>query len=145
MGVCRALQRAGFTTADAANEIARLILTSLKAGAALEPHGLRNVGGESAVPRRRPFCPPTKGGPRRRTHARDRHLRPQIRPATTASPPRVSVVVAGAPLDEQGVMHVSPECVTLDELEGQLNGLQDELDVLRAEARRAFAQTAGHA
>jgi hypothetical protein len=54
-------------------------------------------------------------------------------------------VVAGAPLDEQGVMHVSPECVTLDELEGQLNGLQDELDVLRAEARRAFAQTAGHA
>jgi hypothetical protein len=69
----------------------------------------------------------------------------QIRPATTANPPRVTVVVSGAPLDEQGGMRVSPECLTLDELEGQLNGLQDELDVLRAEARRAFAEAAGHA
>jgi hypothetical protein len=35
--------------------------------------------------------------------------------------------------------------MTLDELEGLINALQDELDLLRAEARRAFDSTAGHA
>ncbi len=65
-----------------------------------------------------------------------------VQPATTASPTRVAVVFTG---DEQGLMQLTPECLTLDELEGQLNGLQDELDVLRAEARRAFAGGAGHA
>ncbi len=69
----------------------------------------------------------------------------QIQPATTVSPVRVSIVAAGAPPDDLGAMHLSPECVTLDELEGQINGLQDELDALRAEARRAFAGSAGHA
>jgi hypothetical protein len=54
-------------------------------------------------------------------------------------------VVSGAPQDEQTVIHLSPDCVTLDEFEGQINGLQDELDLLRAEARRAFADNAGHA
>jgi hypothetical protein len=34
--------------------------------------------------------------------------------------------------------------VTLDELEGQINGLQDELDLLRAEARRVVMDNAGH-
>ena len=36
------------------------------------------------------------------------------------------------------------DCVTLDELEGQINGLQDELDLLRAEAQRVFIDNAGH-
>jgi len=35
--------------------------------------------------------------------------------------------------------------MTLDELEGCINALQDELDVIRAEARRAFASGTGHA
>jgi hypothetical protein len=69
----------------------------------------------------------------------------QIEPATTARPTRVSIVVSGAPQDDQTVIHLSPDCVTLDEFEGQINGLQDELDLLRAEARRAFADNAGHA
>lgn len=69
----------------------------------------------------------------------------QIEPATTVSPTRVSIVVSAAPQDEQSVLHLSPDCVTLDELEGQINGLQDELDLLRAEARRAFSENAGHA
>ena len=30
--------------------------------------------------------------------------------------------------------------MTLDELEGAINALQDELDVLRADARRAFTE-----
>ena len=35
--------------------------------------------------------------------------------------------------------------MTLGELEGAINALQDELDVLRADARRAFTVSAGHA
>jgi hypothetical protein len=34
--------------------------------------------------------------------------------------------------------------MTLDELEGCINALQDELDVLRADARRAFTVRAGY-
>ena len=69
----------------------------------------------------------------------------QIQPATTASPTRVRIVATGAPLDDLGAMHLSPECLSLDGLEGQINGLQDELDALRAAARRAFSEAAGHA
>jgi uncharacterized small protein (DUF1192 family) len=43
------------------------------------------------------------------------------------------------------VLHLTPDCLTLDELEGQISTLQDELDLMRAEARRAFADPAGHA
>jgi hypothetical protein len=35
--------------------------------------------------------------------------------------------------------------VLFDDLEGCINALQDELDVLRADARRAFTVSAGHA
>jgi hypothetical protein len=35
--------------------------------------------------------------------------------------------------------------VTLDDLESCINALQDELDALRADARRAFTVSAGHA
>ena len=69
----------------------------------------------------------------------------QIEPATTVTPTRVSIVVSGAPQNEQAVIHLSPDCVTLDEFEGQINGLQDELDLLRTEARRVFMDNAGHA
>ena len=37
------------------------------------------------------------------------------------------------------------DCMTLDELESCINDLQDELDVLRAEARRIFASNTGYA
>ena len=69
----------------------------------------------------------------------------QIEPATTARPTRVAIVVSGAPEHEQAVLHLSPDCLTLDELEGHINGLQDELDLLRVEARRAFTDQIGHA
>ena len=68
----------------------------------------------------------------------------QIEPATTATPARVSIVVSGAPQNEHAVIHLCPDCMTLDDLEGQINGLQDELDLLRAEARRVFMGNAGH-
>jgi hypothetical protein len=53
-------------------------------------------------------------------------------------------VLSTAP-DADGVLRLSPQCMTLDELEGAINALQDELDVLRADARRAFTVSAGHA
>jgi hypothetical protein len=60
-------------------------------------------------------------------------------------PSRVSVALTGAVPDDRGVLHLTPDCMALDELEGCINALQDELDVLRAEARRAFTISAGHA
>ncbi len=46
-------------------------------------------------------------------------------------PQRVSVAVAGAAVDDEGFVHITPDCITLDDLEGCINLLQDELDVLR--------------
>jgi hypothetical protein len=37
------------------------------------------------------------------------------------------------------LFHMTPDCMTLDELESCIHGLQDGLDVLRAEARRTSA------
>jgi hypothetical protein len=66
--------------------------------------------------------------------------------APETSPARVSIVLSGARPDEKGVLHMTPDCITMDELEGHINGLQDELDALRSEARRVFAdQTSGYA
>jgi hypothetical protein len=33
---------------------------------------------------------------------------------------------------------MTPECASFEEIEGQINSLQDELDDLRERARRAF-------
>ncbi len=60
-------------------------------------------------------------------------------------PTRVSVVLSTAAPDADGVLRLTPQCMTLDELEGAINALQDELDVLRADAGRAFTMSAGHA
>ena len=62
-----------------------------------------------------------------------------------ALPPRVSITLVGMPVDEEGVIHLTPTCATLDELESCINALQDELDLMRAAGRQAFAGGAGHA
>ena len=70
----------------------------------------------------------------------------QVEPETETHPMRVSMVLRGARADEHGTILMSPECMSLDVLEGCINALQDELDILRAEARRVFTQKwAGHA
>jgi hypothetical protein len=68
-----------------------------------------------------------------------------VEPATTSTLPRVSVAVAGTSSTAGGVVYLTAECVTLDELEEEINGLQDELDMLWAEARRIFSEQSGHA
>jgi len=68
-----------------------------------------------------------------------------VEPATEAMPARVSIVLTSAVPDAKGIHHLTPDCMTLDELESCLNALQDELDVLRAVARGVFDSTAGHA
>ena len=60
-------------------------------------------------------------------------------------PSRVSVVLTSAIPNADGVLRLTPPCMILDELEIAINALQDELDVLRADARRAFTISAGHA
>jgi hypothetical protein len=66
-------------------------------------------------------------------------------PETPTHPAKVSVVLQGAQPDEHGVVYLTPECMTLDVLEGCINALQDELDLLRAKARQAFMVPAGRA
>ena len=39
---------------------------------------------------------------------------------------------------EDGRLFITPECTSFEEIEGQINSLQDELDELRDRARRAF-------
>lgn len=68
-----------------------------------------------------------------------------VEPGTPRKPARVSIALTGGQPDERGVLHLTVDCLTLDELEGQIHGLQDELDLLRAEARRVFADQGGHA
>jgi hypothetical protein len=57
-----------------------------------------------------------------------------VEPETTAMPTRVSIALTGA-----------VNCMSLDELDGYINALQDDLDVIRVQARRVFATTMGHA
>ena len=68
-----------------------------------------------------------------------------VEPATEVLPTRVSITLTGAAPDAQGVLHLTPNCMTLDALESCSNGLQDELGVLRAEARRVVTSSIGHA
>ena len=59
-------------------------------------------------------------------------------------PTRVAVTIVGA-MEVDGTLVVTPDCMTLDDVESCINKLQDELDLLRVEARRAFDPLAGHA
>jgi hypothetical protein len=68
-----------------------------------------------------------------------------IQPETASTPTRMSIALSGAMPDQRGVLHVTRDCMTLDELEGCIKGLQDELDLIRAEARLVLFSSTGHA
>jgi predicted transcriptional regulator len=61
-----------------------------------------------------------------------------IRPGTPNDPASVRIALQKAVFDPSGRVFVSPECSTFEEIEGQINSLQDELDEIRERARRAF-------
>ena len=65
-----------------------------------------------------------------------------IRPGDPTTPARVRVMIQSHITDESGRLFITPECTSLDELEGQINALQDDLDELRARAKRAFQRGA---
>ncbi len=68
-----------------------------------------------------------------------------IEPETETRPLRISVCLTGAVPNDRGVVHMTPDCMRLDDLEACINALQDELDLLRTRARQEFATAAGHA
>ena len=62
-----------------------------------------------------------------------------IHPGDALAPARVSIAVQHHIVDPAGRVLITPECSSLDEIEGQINALQDELDELRERARRVFS------
>lgn len=64
----------------------------------------------------------------------------QVEEGTDTSPTRTSIVLTQEARDRNGRLHVTPDCVTLDELEGQINALQDDLDEMRRQARRIYGK-----
>jgi hypothetical protein len=61
-----------------------------------------------------------------------------IRPGNALAAAQVSVGIQRYMTDREGQIIITPECASLDEIEGQINALQDELDELRETARRVF-------
>ena len=61
-----------------------------------------------------------------------------IQPGTSDSPASVRVALLRYVRGEDGRLYVAPECTSFEEVEGQINSLQDELDEIRERARRAF-------
>jgi hypothetical protein len=53
-------------------------------------------------------------------------------------PARVTIAVQRHTTDAAGRVLISPECSSFEEIEGQINALQDELDRMRERARRVF-------
>ena len=74
--------------------------------------------------------------------ARPQHL--HIESETETRPKRVSITLPVQP-DEWGLLRLTAGCTTLDELEGCINALQDELDVLWAGAGKDSRAGAGDA
>jgi hypothetical protein len=61
-----------------------------------------------------------------------------IQPGDEILPARVRIAVPRNSSAEAGRVFLTPECTDLDEIEGHINALQDELDQLRQQAQRAY-------
>jgi hypothetical protein len=62
----------------------------------------------------------------------------EIRLGTPDTPVSVAIALTRYSQREDGRLLVTPQCSSFEELEGQINALQDELDELRERAHRAF-------
>jgi hypothetical protein len=65
----------------------------------------------------------------------------EIRPGTPENPAGVKIALLRYTRGEDGRLFITPECMSYDEIEGQINALQDELNELRDRACRAFQVT----
>jgi hypothetical protein len=65
----------------------------------------------------------------------------EIRPGTPDNPAGVKIALLRYTRGEDGRLLITPECASFEEIEGQINSLQDELDEIRERARRAFQAT----
>jgi hypothetical protein len=54
------------------------------------------------------------------------------------NPAGVKIALLRYAKGEDGRLFITPECASFEEIEGQINSLQDELDEIRERARRAF-------
>ncbi|HEX2554700.1 MAG TPA: hypothetical protein VHL98_13440 [Microvirga sp.] len=76
-----------------------------------------------------------------------RTIRPftlHIQPETDSRPMRVSICLS-EPAEGRSELPVTRDCMTLEDLEGCINALQRELDLLRPRAQRAFDCAMDHA
>ncbi len=64
-----------------------------------------------------------------------------ITPGTPDNPASVKVALLRYTKGEDGRLFITSDCASLEDLEGQINSLQDELDEIRERARRAFQAT----
>jgi hypothetical protein len=62
----------------------------------------------------------------------------EVRPGSPDTPAAVKLALLRYTRGEDGRLFITPECMSFEEIEGQINALQDELDELRDRARRAF-------
>ncbi len=54
--------------------------------------------------------------------------------------PSVRVYVKAFSSDERGLLYITPECVSVEELEAEMDRLKKELEEIRNRARREFAK-----
>jgi hypothetical protein len=66
-----------------------------------------------------------------------------IQPGDAVSAARVAVGVQRYMSDAFGRVVITSEAISLEEIEGQINALQDDLDQLRERARRVFSTDRG--
>lgn len=61
-----------------------------------------------------------------------------VHPGTPDNPASVRVALLRYVQGDDGRPYMTPECSSFEEIEGQLDSLQDELDEIRERTRRAF-------
>ena len=64
-----------------------------------------------------------------------------IRLGTPDGPAGVKIALLRYTRGEDGRLFITPECSSFEEVEGQINSLQDELDEIQERARRVFQIT----
>jgi hypothetical protein len=75
------------------------------------------------------------------------HLRSRfglsVRQAAHAPGPSVHIFLQGIVRHSNGMLSVTPACSSLEEMEGQIQQLKEELDEMLRQARRAFRDGPG--